>query len=80
MTTDFGDIPDDLFDGFDWSAFEQSVVDEQIVFVNTLDETVLDRLGGLVDGYEAAAERRKRVLHVVHGLLSMGLRLSGLSA
>jgi hypothetical protein len=74
----FPEIPQDLFDEFDWSAFNTLTVARQIDFVNTLTDEQLTRLGTLVDGYEAAAARRTRVLQIAHGFLAMGIRLAPL--
>lgn len=71
----FPDIPEDLFNDFDWSEFDQQVVEQQIEFVNNFDDERLDTLGRLVDGYEADAERSRRVLQVVNRILSLGMRV-----
>lgn len=72
---DFPDIPDDLFDGFDWSSFDDDVVRAQVALASSLDDEVLNRLGAAVDGYEASKAKTERALAIVHSFLSMGLTI-----
>lgn len=70
----FPEIPEDLFDEFDWSKFNEAVVKEEIELVNSLSEEQLNVLGRMVDGYEASNERTRRVLQIVNAVLGIGLR------
>lgn len=71
----FPEVPDDIFDGFDWSAFDQEVVKQQIEFVSTLDDEQINKLSLAVDGFVASNERARNIAQVAHGYLKMGLRL-----
>lgn len=75
MSNGFPEIPDDLFDQFNWSGFDTDVRDEQVEFLSTVDDAKLHLLGLRVQGYQEVEARNKRILTLVHYYLGLGFRL-----
>lgn len=79
--SDFPDVPSDLFDGVDLGKFTDAMAQQQFDFMDrTLSDAQLDELGAVVSDWEAAAERRNKILRLVSFYGRMGLRLVSVAA
>lgn len=73
---EFPDVPENLFDGVDIGKLTEAMAEQQFNFFDrTLSDEALNTLGVAVDGWEAAAERRDKIIALVSFYGGLGLRL-----
>lgn len=73
----FPDVPqEDVFAGVDIGKFTDAMAEQQRAFIDrTLTDDQIDALGQAVTDFEAASDRRSRILKLVSFYGGLGLRL-----